>query len=388
MDFEKLVKQYHAYVVTIVYNILHGYLNEIDIQAVVNQVFFQVWNNRNKINQDKYEDIKPYIGAIARNTAISERNKIRPHLELDEHIIGEVNGKLSQVELQTILSKAIKQLEKENQIILLKFYFQGKTINQIAEEAVDLLAENQSDDSYLDNYSIDKTLSAMQETLSPKTIVKRKVPVKFRFLLAAAFVLMISAVAIASSNAGAQLLSEVNKHLVGLQGKGTASIYNQDGELISGTGRLEIEEDIWKTSTVIKKKPKGDFVFHTVTEFSVDEKNGKYISPEFMFNNADLVILTKENGEGWYLEKGQSLKFVSQEYESEVNDGNGQTVHYGYVYKGALLGDEEKYYCKGIEQEYQITAEKAGEYYICLLNYTSDPISFRKGEITVMLHCQ
>ena len=134
MDFEKLVKQYHAYVVTIVYNILHGYLNEIDIQAVVNQVFFQVWNNRNKINQDKYEDIKPYIGAIARNTAISERNKIRPHLELDEHIIGELNGKLSQVELQTILSKAIKQLEKDNQIILLKFYFQGKTINQIAQE--------------------------------------------------------------------------------------------------------------------------------------------------------------------------------------------------------------------------------------------------------------
>ena len=37
MDFEKLAKQYHAYVVTIVYNILHGYLNEIDMQAVVNQ---------------------------------------------------------------------------------------------------------------------------------------------------------------------------------------------------------------------------------------------------------------------------------------------------------------------------------------------------------------
>lgn len=57
-----------------------------------------------------------------------------PHLELDEHIIGEVNEKLSQVELQIILSKAIKQLAKDSQIILLKFYFQGKTINQIAQE--------------------------------------------------------------------------------------------------------------------------------------------------------------------------------------------------------------------------------------------------------------
>lgn len=134
MDFEKLVKQYHAYVVTIVYNILHGYLNEIDMQAVVNQVFFQLWHNMDKIDLEKYKDIKPYIGAIARNTAITERNEVMPHLELDEHIIGEVNEKLSQVELQTILSKAIKQLAKDSQIILLKFYFQGKTINQIAQE--------------------------------------------------------------------------------------------------------------------------------------------------------------------------------------------------------------------------------------------------------------
>ena len=134
MDFEKLVKQYHAYVVTIVYNILHGYLNEIDMQAVVNQIFFQLWNNMDKLDTEKYEDIKPYIGAIARNAAITERNKVMPHLELDEHIIGEVNEKLSQVELQTILSKAIKQLAKDSQILLLKFYFQGKTINQIAQE--------------------------------------------------------------------------------------------------------------------------------------------------------------------------------------------------------------------------------------------------------------
>lgn len=134
MDFEKLVKQYHAYVVTIVYNILHGYLNEIDMQAVVNQIFFQLWNNMDKLDTEKYEDIKPYIGAIARNTAITERNKVMLHLELDEHIIGEVNEKLSQVELQTILSKAIKQLAQDSQILLLKFYFQGKTINQIAQE--------------------------------------------------------------------------------------------------------------------------------------------------------------------------------------------------------------------------------------------------------------
>ena len=77
MDFEQLVKQYHAYVVTIVYNILHGYLNEIDMQAVVNQVFFQLWNNLDKIDLEKYEAfVRGFVGTLNHRMTENEKNAL------------------------------------------------------------------------------------------------------------------------------------------------------------------------------------------------------------------------------------------------------------------------------------------------------------------------
>lgn len=131
---EEIIKEFHQYVVSIVYTILHGYLAEIDIHGVVNQVFFNLWNNVEKLDIEKHEDIKPYLGAIARNTAINEKKKVMQYLPLEDRILKDEKEAFSQIELKEVLSAAMKQLSLENQVILLKFYFQGKTIQQIADE--------------------------------------------------------------------------------------------------------------------------------------------------------------------------------------------------------------------------------------------------------------
>ncbi|WP_346910622.1 RNA polymerase sigma factor [Faecalicatena orotica] len=131
---EEIILEFNQYVAAIVYTILQGYIDEIDIQGIINQVFFILWEKAEKIDIKDYNDLKPYLGAIARNTAINEKKKITPTVPLDEHILGEINENFSQVELRAILLSALKQLSTENQIILLKFYFQEKTIKQIAEE--------------------------------------------------------------------------------------------------------------------------------------------------------------------------------------------------------------------------------------------------------------
>ena len=131
---EEIIKEYHKYVFKIVYTILNGYAAEIDIRGVVNQIFFQLWQNAEKLDIEKYEDIKPYLGMIAKNMSIDERKKLNKCLPLEEEILGHTNELLTQVELKEILSKALKELSPENQIILLKFYFQGKSIKQIANE--------------------------------------------------------------------------------------------------------------------------------------------------------------------------------------------------------------------------------------------------------------
>lgn len=131
---EEIIKDYNQYVSAIVYKILSGYTAEIDIQGVINYVFFLLWENADKFDTQKYMDLKPYLGAIARNAAITEKNKIIHNLPLDEHILGEVNDSLSQIEKKEILQSALAQLSKKNQILLLKYYFQGKKIKEIAKE--------------------------------------------------------------------------------------------------------------------------------------------------------------------------------------------------------------------------------------------------------------
>ena len=131
---EQIIEKYHKYVFKIVYTILSGYVSEIDIQAVVNQVFFKLWENAEKLDLNNYESIKQYLGAIAKNTAIDERKKMRKELPLDEFVIGNVSESISNIELKEIVRKSLIELSYDYKIALLKYYFQGKTIRQIAKE--------------------------------------------------------------------------------------------------------------------------------------------------------------------------------------------------------------------------------------------------------------
>lgn len=61
----------------------------------------------------------------------------------------------------------------------------------IAEEAVDLLAEHQSDDSFLDKFSVEDTLNTVQGNMAQKKVVKKRIPMRIRFLIAAVTVLFL-----------------------------------------------------------------------------------------------------------------------------------------------------------------------------------------------------
>lgn len=131
---EIIITEYNSYVTAIVRTILCEYKNEADIQGLVNQVFFLLWKNCQKIDFSKCDSIKYYLGAIARNTAITEKRKFMKYSPLDENIFIEDTNPYSQIELREVILSAVKELDAKSQIILLKFYFQGKTIQKIAYE--------------------------------------------------------------------------------------------------------------------------------------------------------------------------------------------------------------------------------------------------------------
>lgn len=131
---EEIIRKYNSYAAVIVYTILQGHLPDLDIQGVINQVFSRLWEHADSLHMESDEEIKPYIGAIARNTAINEKKKIISSVPLEDEILGEFPDSFSQVELRKLLLDALKELTAESQILLLKYYFQGKTLRQISEE--------------------------------------------------------------------------------------------------------------------------------------------------------------------------------------------------------------------------------------------------------------
>lgn len=131
---ELIIEEYHTYVTAIVRTILSEHKNDADIQGVVNEVFFLLWKKRENIDSLRYDRLKYYLGAIARNAAIKEKRKIMNYAPLDDSMLDSISNPYSKVELRTVMLSAMKELDKKSQIILLKFYFQGKPIQKIAME--------------------------------------------------------------------------------------------------------------------------------------------------------------------------------------------------------------------------------------------------------------
>ena len=210
-----------------------------------------------------------------------------------------------------------------------------------------------------------------------KIVRKRHFAIK-SVLLVAALVAMSSILAIAH-NYGAALIDDSNRHLVG---KGL----HGEGQIIGADEEIEVPDEpsdgIWETTARIKSYKNVSISPNSITEFAVSGDAGQYITPEIIFGNNDLVIFEQEDGSGWKLNEGETLMIQATEYEAETNGGNGQGIMYFYICDGEIL-DGKSEPRKELNQTFELTAEKSGEYYICLLGVSSDPISLKEGKIVI-----
>ena len=210
-----------------------------------------------------------------------------------------------------------------------------------------------------------------------KIVRKRHFAIK-SVLLVAALAAMSSILAIAH-NYGAALIDDSNRHLVG---KGL----HGEGQIIGADEEIEVPDEpsdgIWETTARIKSYKNVSISPNSITEFAVSGDAGQYITPEIIFGNNDLVIFEQEDGSGWELNEGETLMIQATEYEAETNGGNGQGIMYFYICDGEIL-DGKSDPRKELNQTFELTAEKSGEYYICLLGVSSDPISLKEGKIVI-----
>lgn len=274
--------------------------------------------------------------------------------------------------------------------------------DMIAEDAGKLLSQAEQSPIHPENYSPDATITAVRgkikETASHKKRTHKNT-FRLRLLIAAVILLSLSGIALAAYQYelfrdGAALITDENRDLVGKEMHNlTASVYDKDGNLVSGPGLAPEPtlEDVMKETDIIKDiEPAAGTnepfpLPHSVTHFAVKENGNSCTTPEIIFDNGVMVIFTKEDGSGWHLKKGETLVFESTEYPSEINavtPDKGQCVGFYYVFNNTLMRKSDTS-LRELDLKYELTAEQDGEYYICLIGASSDPISLMEGKIYV-----
>jgi hypothetical protein len=177
-----------------------------------------------------------------------------------------------------------------------------------------------------------------------------------------------------------ELITDENRQLVGKETYADYSIIYRNGKYVDSNGNeisQVVDTDI-PDSRIVKKILHDTYVPSSIVEFETLEKNGSFISPEIITINGSLSILTKKNGEGWNLKVGDKVSFSFEKYISEVV--SNQNLVIGYIKDGVLV------YGKGFSQSagtYELTISEAGEYYIYLINASSDSISMKEGNLKI-----
>ena len=76
-----VIRQYSAYVSTVIRNVGKGAFNESDVEEMAADVFVAVWQNADKLNGKR---LRPYLGVLARNQAIDCLRRMHFTVPLDE----------------------------------------------------------------------------------------------------------------------------------------------------------------------------------------------------------------------------------------------------------------------------------------------------------------
>jgi RNA polymerase sigma-70 factor (ECF subfamily) len=127
---KKMMDDYMALVYTIIFNQLSNIYSKEDIEECVSDVFFEVFNYRNRIDLTK-GSLKAFLAVIAKRKAIDmyRKNKNKTYIPIEdvtESLLtasDEVADSILTKESNSVLIEAIKSLgEPDSEIIIRKYY--------------------------------------------------------------------------------------------------------------------------------------------------------------------------------------------------------------------------------------------------------------------------
>lgn len=135
LKIEEIIKDFSNYVYTIIRKSYINLPNE-DIEEILLDVFFTVWHNQDKLDINK--SMSAYIGGITKNLIKKKYRNIKKTdniYEYENQLIDLSNIEMLFVEdeKRKIMFNQIEKLKKEDKEVFIKYYYEEKSISEIAK---------------------------------------------------------------------------------------------------------------------------------------------------------------------------------------------------------------------------------------------------------------
>ncbi|MFB9274397.1 hypothetical protein [Cohnella cellulosilytica] len=175
---------------------------------------------------------------------------------------------------------------------------------------------------------------------------------------------------------GAIVLNDDNRHLA--QAPDYASMREESpGSSINDVNKTAL------TSTIIREEQLQSVNAGSITNIALEEQDGRFLIPQLLTGNGDLVIFTKEEGGGWELEPGDELSIrFKLDLTHNYSDPNGEYMELGFIRNGEPIKGS---FDKTPSFDYTVTADEAGVYYLYTENYSAGKIIIDSGAVSSTL---
>ncbi len=132
---EKIIAKYSGYVYTVAKNFSKGRLSAEELDDIVIEIFYKLWERREKLNIKI--GLCAYLSAAARNAVKNRfRDFSQPQEDISELDISAdylVEDKAVIADMMNCLDEGISQLSEKSREIFLRFYLYGESSAQIAK---------------------------------------------------------------------------------------------------------------------------------------------------------------------------------------------------------------------------------------------------------------
>lgn len=137
IDIDKMLDDFYGYIYIIVKNNVSMFLTDEDIEEIISDVFVAIWKNSKNISDTTV--LKPYLTGIAKNIIKNKYRKTELNFsisEYEEKLIDNSNleKQAEKNEQNKIIKNTLKMLKEEEYKAFIMFYYEAKTIKQIAKE--------------------------------------------------------------------------------------------------------------------------------------------------------------------------------------------------------------------------------------------------------------